>query len=114
MKQTVHQDALLECIINSCQPQPNEEDFWALAIILVKSKHVIFARSGPLNEIAELTVKLIEENKIRIKEQVQILTFQGEKVPLAMRQLSNNPNILWPGHNLTEPFLILDPDYVKL
>lgn len=122
IKKTVHQDALVNCIITSCQPQPNEEDYWAIAIKLAKLNRFIFARSGPLTEIANHTVDLIKAGNIAIQEETHFLTFHGEKARWAMLELQDLPNTVCfktdtNTNNLLShdnpPLLIMDPDYVS-
>jgi hypothetical protein len=116
------QDALVKHILDSCSPQPGEEDFWAIVLMLTKSERLIFAINGSLKPIVEHTVKLIGSNRIRLKEQTSILTFQGEKARWAMEHVRETPGItsltfvncskIFPTMDPATTTISLDEEYV--
>ena len=90
-------DALVEAILNARAPQPEEENFWLIMVRLGKSERPVWAMNGPLRPITEHTVGLSGRNKIPLPkekgDQLQILTFQGEKAHAVEQEIKQGA---WP------------------
>lgn len=116
-----HKDALVSKILE--MNQPNDNPYWAIAVMLTKGKRIIWATDGSLLEIAEHTVKLIGKNKIRLEGAFQILTFSGENARNAMRDMTREPGLTtilfvgdprhaFPDMSPNKTRIILDEEFV--